>query len=238
MFKVTQIIHCIPSKMVTDTKFLKWDYIEVPKIASNLLFGVSCAIKMLCVFHLLFKIWYGTNLDELEGIVFILLQWVGVCWHLGRTAKPTFGKMQINWMFLSETRLVPKNPRTDALQLHASWKRLFLLFQRWSSVCILPRLPHKSDLSSGPYLTDQWDYCIVTEKININSCQDPQVLHEWILYSLCSFSAHILSVCIYSPYVTNWKWLFILGFISGGENLFLQIYLFANVSYFFFKWRW
>lgn len=170
----------------------------------NLLFEVPCAIKILCLTHLLFKICYGTNLDELEGLVFILLQWVGVCWHPGRMVKPTFEKMQMNWIFLWN-QIGAKYPLTDALQLHENWKRLFLLFQRWSSVCILPILPQKNDLSSGLYLTDQWDNCIVTKKININSCQDPQVPHEWILYSLCNFSVHILSVCSYSPYVTNWN---------------------------------
>lgn len=124
---------------------------EIPKIAWNLLFGVPCAIKILCVFHLLFINWYGTNVNELEDLVFILLQWVGVCWHLGRTVKPTFGKMQMNWIFLWN-QIGAKNPLTDALQLCENWKRLFLLFQRWSPVCILPTPPQKNDeLWTLPY---------------------------------------------------------------------------------------
>lgn len=34
----------------------------------------------------------------------------------------------------------------------------------------------------------------IIEQININSCYNPQVPHEWIFYSLCNFSVHILSI--------------------------------------------
>lgn len=166
---------------------------EIPKIAWNLLFRVPCAIKILCVFYLLFINWYGTNVNELEDLVFILLQWVGVCWHLGRTVKLTFGKMQMNWIFLWN-QIGAKNPLTDALQL-------------WKLKEVIPPFPkmipsmHIAHTSPEEWraldLTLQTSeiICIVTEKINTNSCQNPQVPHEWILYSLRNFlSSYIIYV--------------------------------------------